>query len=81
VQLSGGIQKAPDSTGVMRAGPGGVCVYWLVEDVEAMVGVIEKAGGKVVSDVKQEGKSGLYRFFEDTEGNVGGVYQFIGGSG
>jgi len=78
--LSGGIQISPDKTGVMKPGHGGVCIYWLVEDVEAIVGVIEKAGGKILSGVEKEGKSGLYRFFEDTEGNVGGVYQFTGGN-
>ncbi|KAK3380909.1 hypothetical protein B0H63DRAFT_474573 [Podospora didyma] len=78
VFLSGGIQRVPESTGAFTAGRGGVCVYWLVEDVEKIGEVIEKAGGKMLSDVVKEGQAGLYRFFEDTEGNLGGVYQFLG---
>lgn len=30
----------------------------------------------MISDKLPEGKSGLYRYFEDTEGNMGSVYQF-----
>ncbi|KAB5536342.1 hypothetical protein GE09DRAFT_1142226 [Coniochaeta sp. 2T2.1] len=78
LELSGGIQKGPDPTGVMKPGPGGICIYWLVEDIDAITSVIEHAGGKILSDVQAEGKSGRYRLFGDTEGNVGGVYQFLG---
>src|SRR6266699_1064879 len=74
VEFSGGIQKTPDETGFVHPVRGGVCVYWLVEDVDKIVGVIEKAGGKILCGIQKEGASGLYRFFEDTEGNMGGVY-------
>lgn len=78
VQLSGGLWKAPDETGNMKPGRSGVCINWLVEDVEKIGSVIEKAGGKMLCDTQKEGKSGLFRFFEDTEGNMGAVYQFVG---
>jgi predicted enzyme related to lactoylglutathione lyase len=78
VSLSGGIQKLGEKTGPMKAGPGGPVMYWLVEDIEKIGDVIEKAGGKMLTATAPEGKSGLYRFFEDTEGTIGGVYQFIG---
>ncbi|KAK0706316.1 hypothetical protein B0T26DRAFT_743615 [Lasiosphaeria miniovina] len=68
----------PDPTGTLATGRGGVCVYWLVKDVEQIGDAIEKAGGKMLSSTEKEGESGLYRFFEDTEGNLGGVYQFLG---
>ncbi|KAJ4133454.1 hypothetical protein NW768_005040 [Fusarium equiseti] len=73
--LTGGIQKAPDHTGHFAPGKGGICIYWFVEDVEAIGSVIENAGGKMLSKKEKEGEFGLYRFFEDTEGSVGAVYQ------
>ena len=57
-------------------------MYWLVEDLNKTVAVIETAGGKMIGSKEpiKEGESaqaGVYRYFEDTEGNVGGVYQLI----
>ncbi|KAJ4022475.1 hypothetical protein NW752_000323 [Fusarium irregulare] len=75
LSLTGGIQKAPDHTGHFAPGKGGICIYWFVEDVEAIGSAIEKAGGKMLSEKEKEGEFGLYRFFEDTEGSVGAVYQ------
>jgi predicted enzyme related to lactoylglutathione lyase len=51
-----------------------------VEDLGKIAEVIVKAGGKMVGSEEpvKEGESGVYRYFEDTEGNVGGVYQFLG---
>jgi len=77
IELSGGIQKVPEPTGIMKPGGSGVIVYYLVEDVEKIGPVIEAAGGKMLTDTQKEGKSGLYRFFQDTEGTVGGVYQVV----
>ncbi|RGP73405.1 glyoxalase-like domain-containing [Fusarium longipes] len=73
--LTGGIQKAPDHTGNFAPGKGGICIYWFVENVDAIGSVIEKAGGKMLSEKEKEGEYGLYRFFEDTEGSIGAVYQ------
>ena len=35
----------------------------------------EEAGGAMLSPAEKEGDHGLYRFFKDTEGNVGSIYQ------
>ncbi|KAK4096292.1 hypothetical protein N658DRAFT_480910 [Parathielavia hyrcaniae] len=84
VSLSGGLLHQPEKEipGCPAAGPGGICVYWLVEDLDKIATVIEQAGGKMVGsqEAQKEGKFGLYRFFEDTEGNVGAVYQVVGSS-
>lgn len=75
LNITGGIQKAPDHTGNITPGKGGICVYWFVQDVDQAGDMIEKAGGKMLSEKEKEGDFGLYRFFEDTEGSVGAVYQ------
>lgn len=81
-RVSGGIVKVPQdvNSGQVRKGGGrGVaCVWWLVADVNEIVPLIEQHGGRVVTDVLEEGSNGLYRYFEDPEGNVGVAYQFIG---
>ncbi|KAF4440644.1 glyoxalase-like domain-containing [Fusarium acutatum] len=73
--LTGGIQQAPDHTGNFHPGKGGLMVYWFVENVDNIGPIIEKAGGKMLTEKEKEGEFGLYRFFEDTEGSVGAVYQ------
>lgn len=79
VEFSGGITQAPDETGILRPGyGGGPCMCWLIKDVNAIVEVIEKAGGKVLTEPTPEGKFGMYRYFQDTEGNIGCAYEFIG---
>ena len=75
VSLSGCVRRVPEETGILAPGRGGICLYWLVEDVEQVGSIIEDAGGKMLSGVVKESDYGLYRFFEDTEGNVGAVYQ------
>ncbi|KFH42100.1 hypothetical protein ACRE_071590 [Hapsidospora chrysogenum ATCC 11550] len=77
LNISGGIIKAPDSTGALSAGRGGVVINWFVEDVDASAELIKKAGGKVISEKEKESDFGLYRYFEDTEGNVGAVYMMV----
>jgi predicted enzyme related to lactoylglutathione lyase len=69
--------KVPDSTGALSAGRGGVVINWFVEDVETSAELIKKAGGKIISEKEKEGECGLYRYFEDTEGNVGAVYMMV----
>lgn len=77
VNLSGGILKAPDNTGVFNGGKGGICVHWFVEDVDATAKIIEGAGGKMLSEKQKEGEHGMYRYFEDTEGTVGAIYMMV----
>ncbi|KAH8659951.1 Glyoxalase/Bleomycin resistance protein/Dihydroxybiphenyl dioxygenase [Xylariales sp. PMI_506] len=78
VELSGGFLKTPNEQGLLKPGRSGVWMSWLVEDLDTTAALVEKAGGKVLTDAVKEGKSGLYRYFEDTEGNMGAFYQFIG---
>ncbi|KAH7025116.1 Glyoxalase/Bleomycin resistance protein/Dihydroxybiphenyl dioxygenase [Microdochium trichocladiopsis] len=77
VSLSGGIQKAPESTGVLQPGGAGVVIYWLVEDLDKSAAAIEAAGGSMLSGPEKEGESGMYRYFKDTEGTTGGIYQIL----
>ncbi|KAK0644060.1 hypothetical protein B0T16DRAFT_460143 [Cercophora newfieldiana] len=75
VNLTGCVRRVPEETGNLVPGRGGICLYWLVEDLDKISEAIKGAGGKVLSDTVKEGQYGLYRFFEDTEGNMGAVYQ------
>jgi len=79
VNLSGGLLLVPEESGVLKPGHGGVCVNWLVQDLEKTSESIVAAGGKMLSDKRPEGTSGIYRYFEDTEGNIGSVYQISPG--
>jgi predicted enzyme related to lactoylglutathione lyase len=79
--LGGGIMKVPDESGLLQPGRGGSCVSFLVEDLKKTAEAIEKAGGKVLSGPIKESASGLYQYFEDTEGNMGNFYQFVGSPG
>ena len=63
----------------MKTGHGGTCMHWFVEDIDKTSEAITSAGGKLLSDTQPEGKFGLYRYFEDTEGNVGSIYQIAPG--
>ena len=78
LNLTGGIQKHTDASGPVGPGKGGVCLFWYVKDVDEMAPIIEKAGGKILSDQTPEGEYGSYRYFEDTEGTVAAVYMLAG---
>jgi predicted enzyme related to lactoylglutathione lyase len=84
VEFSGGLQQVPVAEypdGLFTTGGGklgGPCLYWMVEDLGKIAAKIEAEGGKMRSEPVKEGESGLYRFFEDTEGNVSAVYQWSG---
>lgn len=78
VNISGGIslvQSLPAPKFSPRPGRGGVVISWLVDDVEATAKVIEEAGGKMMSEARDEGGHGVYRYFEDVDGNLGSIYQ------
>jgi hypothetical protein len=64
--ISGGIQRFPDEAGVFSAARGGICVYWLIENVDAIAIVIEHADGRILSGRQKEADQGGSRFFEDT---------------
>lgn len=63
--------------GVLKTGHGGTTVFWRVEDLEKTSEAIVGAGGKILSETVPEGGCGAYRYFEDTEGNLGSVYQVV----
>lgn len=73
--LSGGIVFVPDEAGILKTGHGGTCMHWFVEDLKQTSEAIIAAGGKILSGVQPESGFGLYRYFEDTEGNLGSIYQ------
>ena len=50
-------------------------MHWFVEDLKKTSESIIAAGGKILSGVQPESGFGLYRYFEDTEGNLGSIYQ------
>lgn len=62
---------------MLSTGRGGVALHWFVDDVDTTAELIEKAGGKVLSEKTKEGEFGMYRYFEDTEGTVGAVYMIV----
>ncbi|EPS44693.1 hypothetical protein H072_1328 [Dactylellina haptotyla CBS 200.50] len=69
--LTGGITKT-DANSVPS---NGTILYFMVEDVDQALEKAESLGGKIRESKKPEGKHGLMGLFEDTEGNVHGVYQ------
>lgn len=78
VNIAGGIsvvQSLPAPKFSPRPGHGGIVIYWLVDDVEATAKVIEEAGGKMMSEARDEGAHAVYRYFEDVDGNLGSIYQ------
>lgn len=71
----------PDEVGVLKTGHGGTTAFWLVEDLDKVSDTIVAAGGKMLSGPEPEGDFGVYRYFEDTEGNMGSVYKIVQGAG
>lgn len=79
VNIAGGIsvvQSLPAPNFSPRPGHGGIVIFWLVDDIEATAKVIEEAGGKMMSEARDEGAHAVYRYFEDVDGNLGSIYQF-----
>ncbi|KAK6507210.1 hypothetical protein TWF481_005660 [Arthrobotrys musiformis] len=69
--LTGGICKVDTNS----TPSGSTILYFMVEDVDKALEKIVELGGKVREEKKPEGDHGLMGLFEDTEGNVHGVYQ------
>ncbi len=67
---SGAIVKHP----MGQPGPGGTMVYFDCDDVANEAGRVEAAGGKVMMPKTSIGEYGFIAMFEDTEGNVVGLY-------
>ena len=67
--INGGMGKQ----GVMA--PMGVTVTLQVADIDAALAKVEKLGGKVTGKKTPVGDIGFSGYFEDTEGNVVGLWQ------
>lgn len=52
-------------------------MWWLVEDVETLVGAVEKAQGHAIGEVLKEGINGLYRYVADPKCNAGVAYHLL----
>lgn len=52
----------------------GTMVYFPVKDIEATLGRVVKAGGKVVNPKQSIGEFGFVGHFEDSEGNRVGLH-------
>jgi predicted enzyme related to lactoylglutathione lyase len=50
-------------------------IHIQVDDVDLALAKIEKLGGKVLQKKTPMGQNSFYAYFEDTEGNVLGVWQ------
>ncbi len=53
-------------------------IYLYVESIDDALDRVSKEGGKRVSEKMSESEHGCYALFEDTEGNVHGVYTWQG---
>ncbi|KAK6339255.1 hypothetical protein TWF718_008677 [Orbilia javanica] len=69
--LTGGICKVDTNS----TPAGSTILYFMVDDVDKALEKVEELGGKIREPKKPEGDHGLMGLFEDTEGNVHGVYQ------
>ena len=52
----------------------GVLVWVMVDDVEATLGKIERAGGEIVSPMAPQGEGEAIATFRDPAGNVLGIF-------
>lgn len=69
--LAGGICKVDANS----TPSGSTILYFMVDDVDKALEKVVELGGKIREEKKPEGDHGLMGLFEDTEGNVHGVYQ------
>ncbi|KAK6332573.1 hypothetical protein TWF730_004233 [Orbilia blumenaviensis] len=69
--LTGGICKVDTNS----TPSGSTILYFMVDDVDKALEKVVELGGKIREEKKPEGDHGLMGLFEDTEGNVHGVYQ------
>jgi hypothetical protein len=51
-------------------------IYIKVEDIERACALVEKNGGKVIKSKAPVGDFGFAAYFEDTEGNTVGLWEF-----
>lgn len=48
-----------------------------VDDIKEHMEKIKKSGGKIVTEIMPVGDMGLLVYFEDTEGNITGIWQNV----
>lgn len=56
-----------------KPGNGGTSVYFASEEINAVLGRAEAAGGKIIRSKVQVGNFGFIALIEDTEGNIIGL--------
>ncbi|MCJ1345416.1 hypothetical protein MMC31_003623 [Peltigera leucophlebia] len=72
-QVGGGVVKHVADLH-KKPGKGAVEVFVYVDSIEETMNKIKEAGGKPLGEKEPEGKEGFMQSYEDTEGNVGGVW-------
>lgn len=55
--------------------PKGIVITPVVKDINASIEKVKANGGKIVAEPKTIPDMGIYAYFEDTEGNVVGLWQ------
>ena len=65
---------------VPRQGPNKYPIITLdVDEIDAALESVKKHGGKVTMEKTAAGTMGFFAYFEDTEGNIMGLWQTTGG--
>ncbi len=59
---------------MVKPGMGGTMVYFSTEEIDAELGRVEAAGGKIVREKMGIGDYGFIALAEDTEGNMIGLH-------
>jgi len=57
-----------------KPGVGGTLVYFVSEEINAELGRVEAAGGKIIRPKQNIGEYGFIALVEDTEGNMIGLH-------
>lgn len=57
-----------------KPGIGGTLVYFATEEINAELGRVEAAGGKIIRPKQNIGEYGFIALIEDTEGNMIGLH-------
>ena len=68
--INGGMFKRPESKDLKSP-----LLIINVNDIDEAIEKIKNSGGKIVRDKRNVGDMGIVAYFEDTEGNVLGVWQ------
>lgn len=72
-QKDGGACGALVKLDVAKPGIGGTLVYFSCEEINAELGRVKAAGGKIIRPKQDIGEYGVIALIEDTEGNMIGL--------